>query len=112
MGPAAHGPPRDIVYNYTSAWIETKGKFAQKYGRGHGAASRALLAPGSADFDSGTRLGRAMLAVRLAPDLPFARMALARAHWDEGERAAALEEVVAALRAIPRDLEATFWLAS
>ena len=33
IGPAAQGPPRDIVYNYTSAWIETKGKFAQKYGR-------------------------------------------------------------------------------
>ncbi|MCZ6464860.1 MAG: hypothetical protein O7A09_11040 [Proteobacteria bacterium] len=72
------------------------------------AAARALIAPGA----RGDSLGRAMLAVRLAPDLPMAHIALAGAHWEHGERRPALEAVVDGLLAIPRHLEATVWLAS
>ena len=45
VGPAAHGPPRDITYHYTSAWIETRGHFAQRYGRW---AANCSLPPSSA----------------------------------------------------------------
>ena len=33
VGPAAQGPPRDITYRYTSAWVETRGHFSQRHGR-------------------------------------------------------------------------------
>jgi tetratricopeptide (TPR) repeat protein len=71
-------------------------------------AARALLA---AD-DRGERLPQTLLAVQLAPDLPLAHLELARAHLDEGQHAEAVMEGVAGLRAIPRNLEATFWLAA
>jgi tetratricopeptide (TPR) repeat protein len=72
------------------------------------AAARALMASSR----SGDELGRAMLAVRLAPDLPPAHMALAGALWREGEHADAIVEAGAGLAAIPRNLEASFWLAA
>ncbi len=69
-------------------------------------AARALLrAPGSP-------LERAEAAVALAPDLPAARMAFAHALWRRGDSPlAALREIVAALTALARHLEATLWLA-
>lgn len=76
------------------------------------AASRALIAPAAASRDSGSALGRALMAVRLSPDLPAARMELARIHWEEGARVKAFEQVLAALWAIPRHVEATLWLVS
>lgn len=71
------------------------------------AAARALLAaPGSEDV----RLANALLAVRLAPDLPLARMRLANALLRNGQYLDAGREVVAGVRAIPNNLEATLWL--
>jgi tetratricopeptide (TPR) repeat protein len=70
-------------------------------------AARALLISDG----SSNELGNAMLAARLAPDLPLARVALARAYWSEGEYLSAFREAVEGLLAIPRNLEATFWLA-
>lgn len=72
-------------------------------------AARALLA---GDAEGAVRLERALMAVRLAPDLPMARMELASAQLDEGEYGAAFSEVVAGVRAIPNNLEALFWLAA
>jgi tetratricopeptide (TPR) repeat protein len=69
-------------------------------------AARALLI----SEGSGNDLGNAMLAARLAPDLPVARVALARAFWSEGEYVSAGREAVEGLLAIPRNLEASFWL--
>jgi tetratricopeptide (TPR) repeat protein len=51
-----------------------------------------------------------LLAVRLAPDLPVAHMALARAYVGEGEYQKAVFSVAAGVMAIPRNLEATVWL--
>ncbi len=51
-------------------------------------------------------------AVRLAPDLPAARMALAHALWMRGDSPlAALREALGALAALPRHLEAGLWIA-
>jgi tetratricopeptide (TPR) repeat protein len=68
--------------------------------------ARTLLAS-EAD---GEPLARARAAVRLAPDLPAARMALAHALWLEGDSPiAALRAAFSALVAIPRHLEASLW---
>jgi len=70
------------------------------------AAARALIAA-----DAGAdRLANAALAVRLAPDLPMARMALAGAQWQEGEYRLALVELVQGVLAIARHPEASVWL--
>jgi len=69
-------------------------------------AARALIGSG----DPGNELSNAMLAVRLAPDLPVAHMALARQHWAEGSRGDAFNEVVSAVMSMPRNLEASVWV--
>lgn len=69
-------------------------------------AARAMLV----QTDPGEALGNAILAVRLAPDLPIAHMALARAHWADGSYADAIGEAMAGIAAIPRNLEASIWL--
>ena len=73
------------------------------------AAARALVA---GNLEGVIRLERAVLAVRLAPDLPLARMELAGAYLDDGQYGNAAREVVAGVKAIPRNLEATLWLAA
>ncbi|MFT5442585.1 MAG: hypothetical protein ACI8W3_001629 [Myxococcota bacterium] len=70
------------------------------------AAARALIAPGDPD----NALGNAMLAVRLAPDLPLAHMALAREMWSERDRTGAIREAGAGVVAIFRNFEALAWL--
>ena len=76
--------------------------------RNYEAASRALLAPQA----PGEPLERARLAARLSPDLPMARVELGRALLREGEYVEAVQEFVEGVRAIPRNLEATLWLAA
>jgi tetratricopeptide (TPR) repeat protein len=72
------------------------------------AAARALMA-GEAGADP---LERAYAGVRLAPDLPTGRMALARALWLHGDSPiAAVRTAFGALAAIPRHLEASLWFA-
>ncbi|MDG2335119.1 MAG: hypothetical protein P8Q97_12900 [Myxococcota bacterium] len=68
--------------------------------------ARALIAGG----EEGTAFGRRELSVKLAPDLPLAHSAMAAAHWDEGEYAAALAEYGQSIVSIPRHLEASVWL--
>jgi len=94
----------DPVVRASAAW--TRG--LQLGARNYEAAARALLTtvPGPA-----SRLERASLAVRLAPDLPLARMELAAAHLEGADYASALQELLAGIRAIPRHLEASAWLA-
>ncbi len=67
--------------------------------------ARALLL----DERAGPARARARAAVRLAPDLPAARFALARALWREGEWNAARTELHAGVARIPRHLEAWLW---
>lgn len=77
--------------------------------RNYEAAARALLAAGG---NGGVRLERALLAERLAPNLPVVHMELARVLLDEGEYVEAISEGIAGMRAIPRNLEASLWLAA
>lgn len=73
-----------------------------------GGPARALIAPARHRGE----LAEALLAVRLAPDLPLAHVALASVRWKDAERTEALRSLLAALLAVPRNLEATLWLAS
>ncbi len=72
-------------------------------------AARVLLGSGS----RGEEIEHAEAAVRLAPDLPAARMRLSRALWLHGESPVdALREALVALSGIPRHLEASLWFAA
>ena len=72
-------------------------------------AARALLGSGS----RGEEIEHAAAAVRLAPDLPAARMRLSQALWLHGESPVdALRVALAALAGIPRHLEASLWFAA
>ncbi len=69
-------------------------------------AARALIAPG----DPGDALGNARLAVRLAPDLPIAHMALARVMWSEGDHLGSIGQAASGVQALLRNFEAMAWL--
>jgi len=70
------------------------------------AAARMLIGPKL----RGTGLEQARTAVTLSPDLPAARMALARETWMEGDSPiAAVRMAFRALLAIPRHFEASIW---
>lgn len=72
------------------------------------AAARSLVASGNSE----PSVAQARAAIALAPDLPMARMALARALLlQEKSPVAALRATWAALAAIPRHLEASVWFA-
>ena len=99
------------------AWFEAEGGLAKRAARARvvalalgignlDAAARALIAPG----DPVDALSNAMLAVRLAPDLPIAHMALARAMWSDGEYSGAMNQTATGVMAIFRNFEATAWL--
>jgi hypothetical protein len=71
------------------------------------APARALLL----DESLGTPRQRAEAAVRLAPDLPAARVALGQALWDEEwDVVGALDQIWQGARASDRHLEASLWL--
>jgi tetratricopeptide (TPR) repeat protein len=72
------------------------------------AAARSLAASGN----SQPSVAQARAAIELAPDLPMAHMALARALWlHESSPIAAIWATWGALAAIPRHLEASVWFA-
>jgi len=87
-------------------------------------ARRAALQHGMWNFDpaarvligpelSGAGFERAQAAVALSPDLPAARMALARETWLEGNSPiAAVRAAFGALLAIPRHFEASIWFSA
>jgi len=87
-------------------------------------ARRAALQHGMWNFDpaarvligpelSGAGLEQAQAAVALSPDLPAARMALAREIWLEGDSPiAAVRAAFGALLAIPRHFEASIWFSA
>jgi tetratricopeptide (TPR) repeat protein len=99
------------------AWRDPAGSFETRVER----TRRAALEAGVWSLDPAARMllrssrdpvERAEAAVRLAPDLPAARMALARALWMRGDSPlAALLEALAALGALLRHLEAALWVA-
>jgi len=72
-------------------------------------AARALIGPGL----SGAGLEQTQAAVVLSPDLPAARMALAREIWMGGDSpVAAARTAMGALLAIPRHFEASIWFSA
>jgi tetratricopeptide (TPR) repeat protein len=72
-------------------------------------AARALIGPEL----KGIGLEQAQAAVVLSPDLPAARMALAREIWREGDSPiAAARTAFGALLAIPRHFEASIWFSA
>ena len=72
-------------------------------------AARSLLGAGS----RGEEIEHAEAAVRLAPDLPAARMRLSQALWlHSGSPIDALRVALATLGRIPRHLEASLWFAA
>jgi len=87
-------------------------------------ARRAALQHGMWNFDSAARaligselrgvgLEHAQAAVALSPDLPAARMALAREIWLEGDSPiAAVRTAFGAMLAIPRHFEASIWFSA
>ncbi len=60
--------------------------------------------------DTGTAYERARGARGLAPDLPAARAAFARAAWSQGEPATAWRELLAATAAVGHHVESRSWL--
>jgi tetratricopeptide (TPR) repeat protein len=100
------------------AWSAPAESLAERASRARAAAdemsladvdplARALLL----DAASGASpLERAGAAVLLAPGLPLAHAALARAEWERGARGAALAAAGHALRALPAHLDGWLWL--
>lgn len=100
-----------------TAWLASAESLDQRAGR----TRRAALERGIWNLDSGARtvlrselsddaVEKARAAIRLAPDLPAIRMALARALWLEGDSPiAAMRAVGGALTAIPRHFESSLW---
>jgi len=99
-----------------SAWFGVEGSLGQRAARTHAralelgtrnvdAAARALIFSDAV----GDPLASARLAVRLAPDLPLARITLAGALWDAGDRETAAREIWNAALALPRNPEALSW---
>jgi len=111
----ARGPALDPV---ESAWFAAAGSLEDRVQRTLDVALRAggpnLEAPARAlllDESLGPPLKRAEAAVRLAPDLPAARIALGQALWDEHwDLVGALEQIWQAAQASDRHLEASLWL--
>ncbi len=117
-GDAGSGdPPMPAESLLDSMWFDSGPGFASRGARTRDialalgvenfeAASRAMIAASR----EGTELSHAMLAVTLAPDLPMAHMALAKAQWKDGDWVAAISAAAAGLWAIPRHPEASVWL--
>ncbi len=111
-------PPVPATSRLETTWFETGPGYVSR-----GARTRDVaLALGVENFETaaramiatsrdGTELSHAMLAVTLAPDLPMAHMALAKAQWKDGDWVAAVTAVASGLWAIPRHPEASVWLA-
>lgn len=113
--PAPVGP--SVGASIEQAWLASAGSLEQRVAR----TRRAALEVGVWNLDAAARaalsgafggdpLERAGAAVRLAPDLPAAHVALARAHWEESRAPfAAMSQALQALIAIPRHTEASLW---
>ena len=71
-------------------------------------AARALISPHA----PGNPMRNTRLATRLAPELPIAHLAEARALWGEGHELEAAKVLIHAAAAVPRHLEASLWLAA
>jgi tetratricopeptide (TPR) repeat protein len=101
------------IWNEPSDSMESRAAKTRRSALGLGiwnldAAARLLVA----SENSQPSVAQARAAVELAPDLPLARMALARALWvHESSPFGAVREIWAALAAIPRHLEASVWFA-
>ena len=114
IGPASSS---DGLAPVRTAWLMSSESLNERAGR----ARRAALERGVWNFDSGAsavlrsklageELEQVRAAVRLAPDLPVIRMALARELWLKGDAPiSAVRAVGDALLAIPRHFESSLW---
>jgi hypothetical protein len=117
--PSTPGPANSQVglSPIRAAWLAPAESLNERTGR----TRRAALERGIWNFDAGAtavlrtdlagdELEQARAAVRLAPDLPAIRMALARAIWLEGgSPISSARAVGSALLAIPRHFESSLW---
>jgi tetratricopeptide (TPR) repeat protein len=101
----------ELAWHAPAASLEQRITRTRRSALGSGAwnfdpAARAIAAGGV----EGDALERVQAAVVLAPDLPAARMELARALWLHGDSPmSAIRSVIEAVRAIGRHLEASLW---
>jgi len=93
-------PPRSRAFNARKAALEVGLHEA-------GGPARALIGPSR----GGVELVDALLAVKLAPDLPLAHSTLGAVYWDDGDWLAAGRSWTAAVAAVPANLEAALWVA-
>lgn len=110
-------PDRDpVAARLWAAWSAPAAHLADRVSRVHQvgldlgmtsleAPARALLL----DASAGSPEERALEAVRLAPDLPAARAALARTLIGAGDVRGGAAQLVAAVEAVPRQLDARLW---
>jgi len=111
------GAPDLVADPILRAWSQPSRSLEARVGRVQHAGlllgMRSLNGPARAlllDASLGSEAERAAAAVRLAPELPAARAALAMADFHEKRWGPALDELLAALRAIPSSLDARLWL--
>ncbi|MAE93713.1 MAG: hypothetical protein CL910_03555 [Deltaproteobacteria bacterium] len=107
----------EVLRRLSAAWAIPAGELHERVSRLQQAGSRLGLAnlegPAQAlliDETAGTPLERARAARTLAPELPAARFALARALWSDGEPASAWGEFLAGTRALSGAFEARSWV--
>jgi tetratricopeptide (TPR) repeat protein len=112
--------PGPVLHRIERAWSATPATLEDRVARTRSAADesgitsldplgRALVFGGD---DLGSATQRAEAAVVLAPDLPAAHAALARARFDAGAIADAISAAFAALRAVPRSFDGSLWFAT
>jgi tetratricopeptide (TPR) repeat protein len=115
--PTLPGPVLDRIER---AWTAQPSTLADRVARTRIAADESGIASldplGRAlvfgNDDLGSAAQRAEAAVVLAPDLPAAHAALARARFDAGATSDAIFAALAALRAVPRSFDGSLWFAT
>lgn len=116
LGPTPLPDQDPVASRLWAAWSAPASGLSQRVSRvrqaGLALGMTSLEAPARAlllDTRAGSPLARARAAARLAPDLPAARAALARALFAKGDVRGGVSELLAALRAVPEQLDARLW---
>jgi tetratricopeptide (TPR) repeat protein len=115
---SAPAPPALAIDRLDRAWSAPAANLAERSERTRDVADE--IGVGSLDplaravlwnaADPGSPLERARAAAVLAPNLPLAQGALARAAWQHGDHLEAVQSAVAAVRALGASLDGWLWL--
>lgn len=116
VAPPGDSPPGPILQDLSAAWAIPANRLDERVAR----LQKAGVALGLANLEGpaqallldevGTPYERARAARALAPDLPAARAAMARAAWSRGEPGTAWAELVAATDSVGHHIESRSWL--